>query len=201
MTRSIWQCVFLAVLIVTGTATAHAEVVLNAAVVGSGPYYLDVPGETYVLSEDLTTTGSGFVFAAPNVTLNLNGHTLTFGTSPSMYRYGVAVAPPYAHVNPMWSQSDITAWRQSSGATVLNGTIIQGSGRGANCAALIGDSQRNLTVRDVSILIHGDDTFAIRLIECGGLHISGNTITDSTTVITNRHQGRAVFACHLAVHA
>jgi hypothetical protein len=44
-----------------------------------GPYLLDRPNTVYVLGADITTAGTAFVVAAPNVTLDLGGHTVTYG--------------------------------------------------------------------------------------------------------------------------
>ena len=48
---------------------------------GPGPYLLDLPGATYVLETDVTTKGTAFVVTAPNITFDLNGHTVTYGDS------------------------------------------------------------------------------------------------------------------------
>src|SRR5262249_58595984 len=48
---------------------------------GSGPYVLDQASATYVLGTDVRTQGTAFVVAAPNVTLDLNGHTVVYGDS------------------------------------------------------------------------------------------------------------------------
>jgi hypothetical protein len=48
---------------------------------GPGPYYLTQAGATYVLQTDIATPGTAFVVAAPNVTLDLNGHTVTYDHS------------------------------------------------------------------------------------------------------------------------
>lgn len=164
---------------------------LDAATVGAGPYYLHLTGATYVLTEDISTPGTAIVFASQNVTLDLNQHTVTFGTSSSPYRYGVALPPSYADTNGLWVNSDITVWRNSSGGVVKNGTIVQGSGRGANSAAFISYAEDNITLQDTTITVNGDDTFAARIEYGGTFHVSGNTITDNTTVVTNRSQGRA----------
>lgn len=46
---------------------------------GPAPYYLDTHYETYRLQVDVTTDGTAFAIIAENVTLNLNGHTITYG--------------------------------------------------------------------------------------------------------------------------
>lgn len=53
---------------------------LNAR--GSGPYYLDQQGKTYVLQQDVTTSGTAFAIIAKDVTFDLNGHTITYDNAP-----------------------------------------------------------------------------------------------------------------------
>jgi hypothetical protein len=46
----------------------------------SGPYKLGLANTTYVLDTDVTKPGTAFVTTAKDVTLNLNWHTVTYGT-------------------------------------------------------------------------------------------------------------------------
>jgi hypothetical protein len=46
---------------------------------GPGPYVLDHAYGTYVLATDVDVPGTAFAAAAPHVTLDLNGHTVTYG--------------------------------------------------------------------------------------------------------------------------
>jgi Macroglobulin domain MG4 len=57
----------------------------NLAIAGftSGPYRLGRPRTTYILYADVERPGSAFVVAAPNVTLDLNGHTVNYDTAPA----------------------------------------------------------------------------------------------------------------------
>jgi hypothetical protein len=48
---------------------------------GSGCYVLDKADTVYTLATDVTTPGTAFVVGAANVTLDLNGHTVTHGDS------------------------------------------------------------------------------------------------------------------------
>ncbi len=164
---------------------------LDSAAVGRGPYLLDRAGMTYVLREDIVTPGSAFVFAAEGVTLDLGGHTVTFGAVADSFRYGVAIPPPFPHTHPMWTHSDVTTWRRAFGATIRNGRIVQDRAGGPRCAAVIAYGQRDLTVEGTAILIFGDDTCAMQFSECATLQVRENTIIDSTAVISNRHAGRA----------
>ncbi len=174
-----------------GASPALAAVNVTPSQVGDGPYYLDRAGETYQLTGNVTVPGTAFVFAADNVTLDLGGHTVTFGQSPGDYRYGVVVPPAYPHANPVWAGSDITVWRRANHATVRNGAVIQGAARADSCAAVSAYDRTGVTVQNLEVTIYGDDTFAMRLEECTDVYIFGNTVVDNTTVISNRHQGRA----------
>ena len=46
---------------------------------GAAPYLLDTAGTTYVLRTDVRAEGTAFVVGAAGVTLDLNGHTVTYG--------------------------------------------------------------------------------------------------------------------------
>ena len=57
---------------------------------------LDIPGETYVLSKDLTSSGTCFTITARGITLDGNGHTLTgsdslYGVNVRNYASGTTV--------------------------------------------------------------------------------------------------------------
>ncbi len=57
---------------------------------------LDIPGETYILTTDLTSTGTCFTITARGITLDGNGHTITgsdslWGVNVREYATGVTV--------------------------------------------------------------------------------------------------------------
>jgi hypothetical protein len=45
------------------------------------PYLLDRPNETYVLQTDVTVDETAFVISEPGITLDLNGHTITYNNA------------------------------------------------------------------------------------------------------------------------
>lgn len=53
----------------------------GATLISSLPYVISASGN-YYLNADLSSTGIGIAVLASNVDINLNGHTLTYGTSP-----------------------------------------------------------------------------------------------------------------------
>lgn len=56
-------------------ATVH----LNNSI--AKPYYLNQAGATYILDEDISAEGTALVIDADNITVDLNGHTITFGAN------------------------------------------------------------------------------------------------------------------------
>jgi hypothetical protein len=48
---------------------------------GAAPYILTSPSTNYILDTDVTVDGTAFVYGAKDVTLDLNGHTITYGNA------------------------------------------------------------------------------------------------------------------------
>ncbi|MFV0422306.1 hypothetical protein [Oleidesulfovibrio sp.] len=145
-------------------------------------------GDTeYRLMNDVVADDTAFVIKNHNITLNLNGHTVTYAKNPSTDEsYGVHIA--------VWNFKDVA---------VLNGRIIQAEpyapgaqGKrwetpyGTGCSAVWGRSTHNYEIAGLYVEYGGDDTAGINLFG-GGHHIHHNTIVDRGTVISNRHRGLA----------
>jgi hypothetical protein len=76
-------------------------------------------GEIYRLEDDLTVDGTAVAITADDVTLDLNGHTITYNSKPADRSvYGVYVAIGIDRV------------------TIRNGTIMQGGGKSADSPAI-----------------------------------------------------------------
>jgi hypothetical protein len=102
---------------------ATAAIVISAAVVatgqtiaidalwlqrnGPGPYLLNQANTTYVLQADVTTSATAFVIANRYITLNLNGHTVTYNNAtPLAVPNGNFGADPIgSHTVTDWSLS------------------------------------------------------------------------------------------------
>ncbi len=89
---------------------------------GSGPYYLDQAGETYVLQTDVTTDGSAFAIIAKDVVFDLNGHTVTYdnaapisianhsfeaGAASAADGWDFSAAPSAERYQGVWLQNEI----------------------------------------------------------------------------------------------
>ena len=139
-------------------------------------YILDTADTEYILTDDITTPGTAFRIRASNITLNLSGHTITYGTSDSSDSdsYGV-----YADYN-------------LSGVVIANGNVVQGNG---NCVGTSGIGCNPVRIRSggetiggLRLEYHTTDTGGIALAGASA-EIHHNTLVDSGSVIINRHQG------------
>ena len=76
---------------------------------GPAPYYLMQAGATYQLQTDVTVTGTAFIVLNKNMTLDLNGHTITYDNSV-----------PITVTNGGFETGDTTGWNvsQAPGAYV-----------------------------------------------------------------------------------
>lgn len=100
------------------TATMDGAIAVPGNLKGQ-PYVLDQANARYVLTEDLRTPGAAIAVVADGVTLDLNGHTITFandGATPARQNNGIIVAR-----DPL---SDVPAI--VANVKVLNGTVIRG---------------------------------------------------------------------------
>jgi hypothetical protein len=149
---------------------------------------LKISGGTYVLDNDVSSAGTCFSVQSSNITLDLNGHIVTYGTNqPSIPSYGVlGVAcwdPDFGVGNPCGGTSNAL--------TVFGGTITQDPkaapfshgirlGQGPSAGPI---------VHDVTFNIRSSSSIPIFLSYVGtGAMISNNTINNYVTQVINRHQ-------------
>ena len=148
---------------------------------------LNRPG-LYLLEQDVSSPNTCISIQADKVTLNLNGHTITYGTSRgSIPTYGIlGVAcwdPEFGAGNPCGGTfNDLT---------VYGGSITQGSGAAAFSDGIrLGQGPGNgLTVHDMTFSIHADSSIPIYSTFLGTrATVYNTTIQNEVTVIQNRHQ-------------
>ncbi len=104
--------------------------------VAGPPYILDHPGASYILTQDLTVPGDGIRISAENVTLDLDGHTLTFGDSTDELVFGVRFSGQRA-------------------ARLFNGRIVQGRRSGDySCAVRSNSRPYSTEIAGISTDVH-----------------------------------------------
>lgn len=70
------------------------------------PYYITQSDTEYILTEDIVTEGDAIIIEASNITLNLNGNTISYGTAGSCQGnvYGNGCNPINFYYTPMSSE-------------------------------------------------------------------------------------------------
>jgi PKD repeat protein len=93
---------------------------------GPPPYLLTQPNTVYTLATDVDVAGTAFINGAANVTLNLNGHTVTYDD-----------AAPITVPNALFQTGDLTGWTFSDPSVASVVPAITGMNQwGSNCLVL-----------------------------------------------------------------
>ncbi len=154
------------------------------------PHKLDKPGATYILKEDLVARGAGIITQRDGITLDLNGHTITFATGDEAKdAHGIVGAGSHNQSKLPYMATDLK---------VVNGTIRQGdsamvsantNSHQFNALAIKG---QNIEVAGVRIIYHAPQSWGVQMIHNQGkIHLHHNVLLDLGTQIPNRH-GAAV---------
>jgi hypothetical protein len=96
------------------------------------PYTLDKAGATYVLTEDIVADSTALVIAAPDITLDLDGHIITYNE-----KHGAAETLPSTtnirkRFHGFTGAPGVIAQRGSDGLKLYNGSVVQGSAGSGN---------------------------------------------------------------------
>jgi hypothetical protein len=142
---------------------------------------------TYILQNDVLSEGTCFSVQDDEITLDLNGHTITYATRDNTGRrhaiIGSACYGPHLDNNPCGGTF--------KNFTVQNGKIVQGpSAAPFSDAIRIGQGGgTNLTVSNIEFDISAASAKAIHTTYAKGGHkIFRNTIRSRVTTIGSRHQ-------------
>jgi hypothetical protein len=149
-------------------------------------------GHIYVLEEDISSSGTCISVQGEDITLDLNGHTITYGSdrrkAAAFGILGIAcwdslLTNGVANGNPCGGAFD--------GFTVMNGKIMQAASVAPFSDAIhLGQGGGNrLQVHDVEFSVSGDSAIPIFTTYSGaGSLIYNNTIHNDVRTIRNRHQ-------------
>ncbi|RJO59841.1 hypothetical protein C4546_00175 [Candidatus Parcubacteria bacterium] len=154
---------------------------------------LNQTNETYYLTQDITSSGNCLTIGAHGVVLDLNGHTVTYGTASETRRYGIAIPSSSTSRRPWFPDSSIpdSAFVGADNVTIRNGSIVQG-GTGTESYAIYAWGTDNMTITNTTTTVNGDDTGNIYFNYSGWATITNNTLNNTSTVVSNRHSGRDV---------
>lgn len=182
-----------------------------------GPWILKQSGGYYYLTTDVTMTGkrAAFYIANNNITLDLNGHTITYDTGVHVYadynvqtevtpeRVGAYAAP----VNEMgkvgiclylsWVNTEIAipGAAEPVTTTIKNGSLI-GTGTGTCGHGIWGHRSNALTIRDMRIESgYGRDSHAVCFINGGATTYTDSIFISHTRTTRNRQAFPATLFC------
>ncbi len=138
----------------------------------AGPATLSQAGATYLLTADVSASGTAFTVTARDVTLDLGGRTVTYGTAAGTC-YGVTTEYLY----------------DSGRFTLRNGRIVQGAGRGSRSPAVNVRGGHDVRLSRLDVTVSGPDCHGLLVYDglTGSLRIDHCTVACRTTVVSDRH--------------
>jgi len=134
------------------------------------PYILDQPDAYYILTGDITADGTAFEITATGVTLDLDGHTVTFGNNTSEQVFGVLFAC-------------------EGKATLANGHIVQGArSKDYSCAVRSHGRPYPTEIFGISTDVHLKCAYPINFLnQASDLQIHHNHLYSRVTELESRH--------------
>ncbi|MGA8232932.1 MAG: putative Ig domain-containing protein, partial [Candidatus Acidiferrales bacterium] len=177
------------------TASQAYTIVISAAASGTALTAcgtLSNAGATYVLQNDVSAAQTCFSIQADNITLNLNGYTITYNTGSNAGAYGISGIACWDASNPSGNPCGGTF----DGFTVYGGSIVEGSGSTGSFSHCINMGQGfitgALTVHDMTFTFQTESAMGIYVDYAGtaipgGAIIYNNTFNNNVTTIVSRY--------------
>ncbi len=136
----------------------------------SGPATLAQDGATYLLTKDVSTPGTAFWVTGAGVTLDLGGHTVTYGTGGAPDAVGVYAEYP----------------SRGAPTVVRHGRLVQG-GSGARGHGVHMRGTDGVRISYLDVTVSGPDAMGVWLVEPGDARVDHTTVRCQTTVVSDRH--------------
>jgi hypothetical protein len=140
---------------------------------GNAPYLLDKDNTHYILTKDITADGTAFILKGSQTTLDLDGHTVTFGEDTSEQVFGVRIV-------------------SRDSCKVTNGKIVQGK-RSYDYSAAIASLDRAFErpaateICGISTDVHLKDALPMNFTHIEQLEVHHNDIYSRVTELECRH--------------
>jgi hypothetical protein len=141
------------------------------------PYTCAIPGETYIVTKDLSTPETAIFIKAGNIKINLNGKTVTFGTG-NMPSDGI-------QLKKVWGVNNIE---------IFGGKIIhKGTGNPPNCSGIaIHNFVSGIKIHDLVVVARSrsdanGQSCGILLIYAHNVEIYNCNIDNQASGVVNRH--------------
>jgi hypothetical protein len=156
--------------ILTFATQSKADALRIPEQVQGPPFVLDKADTTYILTQDLTAEGTAFIITGANVTLDLDGHTVSFGNNTDEQVRGV------------WAKN-------KGGAVICNGHIVQGA-RSKEYSAAVESRWRTFPTEifGISTHVHLKCAYPVKFLGAAAdAHIHHNHLYSQVTEIESRH--------------
>jgi hypothetical protein len=112
-------------LLLAGARAGHAAAPAGEVIRIDRPGVLDRTGATYLLTRDVTARRTAFMIKGDGITLDLGGHTVTYGTDVGVdYCHGVFLRPGGGEES--FKGVPREGFGGGNSFTVTNGRIVQG---------------------------------------------------------------------------
>ncbi len=175
------------------TASQSFSIAVSAAASGTNVTAcgtLANAGTTYVLQNDVSAAQSCFSIQASNITLNLNGHTVTYNTGSNSGAFGISGIACWDTENP----SGNACGGSFDGFTVYGGAIVEGSGTTgtfSHCIRMGQGLNSGPTVHDTTFTFSSNSAMGIYVDYAGssvpgGAVVYNNTFNNNVTTIVSR---------------
>ncbi len=146
------------------------------------PYELDQPGAYYILTEDVSAPMDAFHLAAEDVTLDLDGHTVTFGDNTDKQVFGVR-------------------FTYRGKGTLCNGHIAQGARSGDYSCAIRSNGRPNPTeIFGITTDVHLKAAYPVNFFsQASDVQIHHNHFYSRVTELVSRHYpGNAILQMYIS---
>lgn len=145
------------------------------------PFTCDIPGETYVLTKNLSSPENGIIIKASDITIDFNGYAITFGTGN--------VSSDGIQLKNVWGVKNIKIYR---------GKIIHGGiGNPPNCNGIaFYNAVSGILIRDLEITVKSrSDAYGqscgVLLKWASNVEIYNCNIDNQASEVVNRHSLQA----------
>lgn len=134
----------------------------------SGCGTLAAAGATYTLQNDISASGSCLSITAANVTLDLNGHTVSYSNASG--------SPATCNISGT-PNANCGIWVGAQGSVIKNGTVLQGAGAAPRDHAIyLGGGANYSDIEGTTITVSSTSSSNIAGEYKKGIHIHGNTL-------------------------
>jgi len=149
------------------------------------PGVMDQPGATYLLTRDVTAPRTAFVVKGDGITLDLGGHTVTYGTDDGDRHSGVFARPGEGEES--FPHIPREGFGGASNFMLRNGRIVQGGGDGGFCHAVYMRAVDGLEIYDTVTQVRSRDSDNFYIRSCGSVRIHHNDCISTVKEVSNRH--------------